>query len=143
MAKPIPTASEVAAKWVKRASAATEDLVAGVKAATWKTEAIAGEDNFKTAMSNVLNKQLRKKGIEKSSDTAWQTGVETNKDRYGTGVINSESEMAQGMTPVLNDIKTAVAALPKKGPKGSAVNYDRSKQLGTKLHDAAESRKSA
>lgn len=143
MAKPIPTAQEVATKWVKRAENATDDLVSGVKASTWKAEAINGEDNFKTAMNNVLSKGLRKKGIEKSSDTEWQNGVETNKDRYATGVKNAETEMAQGMTPVLNDIKAAMATLPKKGPKGSAVNFDRSKQLGTKLHDAAEARKSA
>ncbi len=143
MAKPIPTAEQVAEKWAKRASAATEDLVSGVKASTWKAEAVAGEDNYKTAMNNVVNKQLRKKGIEKVTDQKWQTGVETNKDRYGTGVTNSQTEMAQGMTPVLNDIKAVMATLPKKGPKGSAVNFDRSKQLGTKLHEAAEARKSA
>jgi len=143
MAKPIPTAQEVAAKWVKRASAATEDLVSGVKAATWRTEAIAGEDVYKTAMTEVLNKQLRKKGIEKVSDLKWQTGVETNKDRYGTGVTNSEAEMAAGMTPVLSDIKSIIPTLAKRGAKGAAVNFDRSKTLGTKLHDAAMARKSA
>lgn len=143
MAKPVPTASEVAKKWVKRAENAGDDLVAGAKAATWKAEAVAGEDNFKKAMQDVISKERRKKGIEKVSDEEWRGGIEKNKDRYGQGVKNSESKMESGMEPVLNDIKAELANLPKRGPKGSAANFDRSKQLGMKLHDKAEVRKGA
>lgn len=143
MAKPVPTASEVAKKWVKRAEIAGDDLVAGAKSATWKAEAVAGEGNFKTAMQEVISKERRKKGIERSSDDVWRGGIEKNKDRFGEGVRQSENEMAQGMEPVLNDIKAELPNLPKRGTKGSAVNFERSKSLGMKLHEKAEARKSS
>lgn len=141
--KPIPTAEEVAKKWVRRAENAGDDLVAGVKSATWKAEAIAGEDNFKTAMQDVISKGKRKKGIEKASDDQWKSGVEQNVARYGQGVRDSEGKMSKGMAPVLADIKAEIPNLPKRGPKGSAANFERSKDLGMKLHERAEARKTA
>lgn len=142
MAKPIPDAATVAAKWKTNASNAQTEYVNNAKLSTWKTEAIAGEDNFKKAMQDVISKERRKKMIEKSSDAAWQKGIEDNAGRYSDGVGKAESEMAAGMTPVLNDIKANLPNLPKKGPKASAENFERSKKLGMALHDAAEKRKS-
>jgi hypothetical protein len=136
MGKPIPDASSVAKKWADRAGTSGAELVAKAKQSTWKTEAAAGEANYKRAMSDVISKELRKKGIEKSSDTAWQNGIEQNMDRYETGVKNSEGKMQAGMTTVLNDIKAGMAALPPKGPKGSSENYKRSEMMGKALHDA-------
>lgn len=143
MGKPIPTSSEVAKKWKDRASGAQSEYVAKVKVSTWKTEAVAGEDNFKTAMANVVSKELRKKGIEKRSDSDWQNGVEKKADRYGTGVTGAETKFDSGIAPVLTDIKSALSTLDKRGPRGSASNYTRSSKLGTALHDAKLKRKGA
>lgn len=141
MAKPIPTASDVAKKWVTRGKAAEDDFVKGAKSATWKTEAVAGEANYKKAMDEVIKNERRKKGVERTSDDTWRGGIERNKDRYGTGIENSENEMASGIEPVLNDIKAEVPNLKARGPKGSAENFERSKQLGMKLHEKSLARK--
>lgn len=143
MGKPLPTASEVAEKWSTRASGAQADYVSQVKKATWKTEAVAGEANFKTAMNNVIAKELRKKGIEKVSDTVWQNGVEENAGRYGSGVTSDSGKLAMntGMTPVMNDIKTGQGQLKARGPKGSAQNFQRSTDIGTFLHNESVKRK--
>lgn len=143
MGKQIPSATDVAKKWRERAEGAADELVKGAKASTWKTDAVAGEANFKTAMTTVINKELRKKGIEKSSDAMWQKGIEDNKDRYPAGVKLAETEMATAMNVVLSDIKAEMPNLPKKGVKNSEDNWKRSKQLGSKLHTQAESRKGA
>ncbi len=143
MARPIPDATSVAKKWANNASNASQELVDRVKQSTWKSDAIAGEENFSKAMSEVVSKKLRMKGIEKSSDAKWQGGVEKNKDRYEKGVKDAETEMASAIQVVLNDEKTIVSQLPKKGPKGSAGNYDRSKRVGEYLHDQKVKRKGA
>ncbi len=143
MAKPIMSPQDAAKKWAERGSASGAELVKRVKESTWKTEAVAGEDNFKTAMNEVIAKGLRKKGIEKASDAKWQGGIEKNQGRYEQGIRDSQPDMEAAMTVVIGDIKTAVSQLKARGPKGSASNYDRSKQLGTSLHDAATKRKSA
>ncbi len=145
MGHPIPDAATVAAKWSKNAGNAVDEYVTKVKGSTWKTEAVAGEDNYKTAMTTVISKELRKKGVEKSSDTVWQGGVEKNKDRYGTGVRDNQDKMQTGINPVLTDIKSAIsdARYPKKGPKGASSNYDRSKFIGSKLHDESLKRHGA
>ena len=142
MAKPIPSADQVAKKWKERASAAEGEYVANAKASTWKAEAMAGEDNYKKAMQDVISKGKRNKGIEKSSDAKWSGGIETNRSRYSSGVTNAEAAMAAGMNNVLNDIKAELPNLGKRGPKGSSENFERSKKLGTALHAKAETRKS-
>lgn len=141
MAKPIPTAQEVAAKWKKNASGAESEYVSKVKQSTWKAEAVAGEDNYAKKVQEAISKKSRMKAIEKSSDAAWQGAVEAKSGRYSSGVSGAENDMASGMTPVLNDIKAGMATLSKRGPKGSSENYERSKKLGSALHDSAEKRK--
>lgn len=143
MAKPLPTPDEVAKKWATRGAAASNEWVSQVKKSTWKTEAIAGEDNYGKSMQKVIQEKRRMKGVEKASDADWQEGVEKNESRFSTGITNSEGKMAEGMSVVLNDIKTAEATLPKRGPKGSPENFNRSKMMGEALHKKAEERKSA
>ena len=143
MGKPLPTASEVASKWVKNGSAAGSEWVSQAQKSTWKTEAIAGEKNFGIQMQKVISDKLREKGIEKASDADWQNGIKENESRFTTGITNNKAKMAEGMSNVLNDIKAAEATLPKRGPKGSPENFNRSKMMGEALHDKAEKRKSA
>ena len=143
MGKPLPTPDEVAAKWSSRGSAAGGEWVSQAAKSTWKTEAIAGEDNFGKQMQKVISEKRRMKGIEKASDADWQEGIKQNESRFTTGITNSKGKMAEGMSNVLNDIKSAEAKLPKRGPKGSPENFQRSKILGEELHAKAEARKSA
>jgi hypothetical protein len=142
MGKPIPTADEVAQKWKTRGSGAQTEYVNKAKVSTWKTEAVAGEDNFNKSMQQVLANKSRQKGIEKVSDTDWQSGIEKNAGRYSQGINDSVDKMSAGIGNVLNDIKAVVPTLGKRGPKGSAENYQRSQKVGQALHDAAMKRKS-
>lgn len=143
MGKPIPDASEVAKKWATRAGAAQSEYVDKVKQSTWKAEAAAGEDNYAKAIQDAVAKKKRLAGINKVSDQQWQKAVEDKASRFSDGVSKSTDKMATGIGAVLNDIKSAMPALAKRGPKGSAENYNRSKQLGDALHTAAEKRKGA
>ena len=143
MGKPLPSPDEVASKWATRGAAAGSEWVSQAAKSTWKTEAIAGEDNFSKQMQKVISEKRRMKGIEKASDSDWQNGIKENESRFTTGITNNKDKMAEGMTVVLNDIKTAEATLPKRGPKGSPENFQRSKLMGEALHAKAEARKSA
>ena len=143
MGKPIPSADEVAKKWATRAGAATTDYVSGAKSATWKAEAAAGEANYAKAIQEAISKKSRLAGINKVSDADWQAAVESKSSRYGDGVSKGTAKMSAGMTPVLNDIKSNIASLPARGPRGDPGNYQRSQKLGQALHDSATKRKSA
>ena len=143
MGKPLPTPDEVAKKWAERGSASGSEWVNQAAKSTWKTEAIAGEANYGKQMQKVISEKRREKGIEKASDAQWQEGIKKNESRFTTGITNSQGKMSEGMTAVLNDIKTAEAQLPPRGPKGSPENFQRSKMLGEELHKKAEARKSA
>lgn len=135
MARPIPDAASVAKKWADRASGASGEWVNRIKQSTWKSDAIAGEDNFQKAMSEVVSKKLRMKGIEKSSDAKWQQGAADSETIFADKVRKAEGTMSTAIQQVLNDEKTIVAQLPKKGPRGSPGNYDRSRKVGEHLHD--------
>lgn len=141
MGKPIATPDEAAKKWKKNAAGAESEYVEQVQKSTWKTEAKAGEENYGKAMRNVVDKKLREKGIDNASDEKWRDGVESKKNRFSEGVDKGEEDMKNGITDVINDIKAEVPQLKSRGPKGSAENFERSKQLGMKLHDAAMKRK--
>lgn len=143
MGKPIPDAASVAKKWVSRAGAAQSEYVDKVKQSTWKAEAAAGEDNYAKAVQDAIAKKKRLAGINKTSDQAWQDAVSKKAGRFSEGVQGAESSMSEGIGAVLNDIKSAMPSLDKRGPKGSPGNYNRSAQLGKALHDAAEKRKGA
>lgn len=140
MGKPMPDAASVAKKWAARASGAAQEWVDKIGQSTWKIEAIAGEANYNAAMQKVLANKSRSKGIEKSSDSEWQTGAKNSQAIYSQKVTLAEADMMKGIGTVLNDIKTGMGTLAARGPKGSPGNYGRSQKLGEFLHTQAETR---
>lgn len=75
------------------------------------------------------------KGVARAGTAKWQKGAtEKGPGRWTSGVAAAEDEYRQGMGAVIQVIEGTT--LPPRGPKGDPKNYDRSRVLGTKLHDA-------
>jgi len=99
----------------------------GVRAASWRDKAMSddAEKNYAGAMSEVIAKKKRAKGIAKVSDDEWRTKAITK----GAAVIGDRmrgavSDYERGFRPYHEVIKSTVETLPAKGLDPMA-NIDR------------------
>lgn len=127
----------VAQKFVTRASAAAPDYATGVQGAgpKWLSNAAAAEPNYvqgvqAAASRGAYGKGLQKHGAQKYQDNATKLGSQ----RYGPGVANAQAAYARGVDPYLNVLKGL--DLPKRGPKGSPQNSQRSAAVAVALNKA-------
>ena len=122
-------------KWITRARVAGPDYAAGVAAPKrpWAESAAAAADTYHQAVSSPDSKTLFQRGIRKAGNERWQRmATEKGVARFADGVEKSEPYMRQAMGEVLSQIEAVT--LKGRGPRGSAGNYDRVKQIGDKLH---------
>ncbi len=133
----VPSIGDVSAKWQRRASAASQDLIAGInRAATaWApaTEAAAGrwfegvtQANGRDAFAEGVRSAGNEKWLRKSRALASQ--------RYGAGVVAGAGDYSSGFAPFLQVI--AALDLPERGVRGSETNFDRSARVGRALNAA-------
>jgi hypothetical protein len=125
-----------AGKWSTRASAASGDYLSGVEAATWKSHVTSeqAKKNYAAALANAPAKWTRKVGAV--SDEDWKAGVRSvGQSRFAQGVSAKSDRWAKGFAPYHAVI--AGTDLGPRGARGDPANYERSKKLGTALHDKA------
>jgi len=88
---------------------------AGIRAAVWRQPSIAGEANFKAAMSRVVAEELRRKGVEKVTDDEWRNAAVTK----GVPIISARirdalDEWVAVFGPMYDRIRRLVPTLPPK-----------------------------
>lgn len=73
---------------------------AGVKTATWQSEAVAGQDLYVTQMSNSDVLARRAKGIERVSDETWRTKtIKKGKAVIGARMKDASADQVSGFRP--------------------------------------------
>lgn len=124
------------AKWKSKVAGAGADYIDGVTnpKADWQTETSKAEGSYEQGVTNAISRKAFGKGVAKAGTAKWQTGaIEKGGTRWTAGVALAEDEYRMGMGEVIQVIEST--ALPPRGPKGDPKNYDRTRILGTKLHD--------
>lgn len=124
------------AKWKSKVAAAGPDYLDGVTnpKADWQTETSKAEGSYEQGVQRAIANKLFGKGVSKAGTAKWQKGAtEKGPMRWTSGVAMAEDEYRSGMGEVIQVIEGT--ALPPRGPKGDPKNYDRTRILGTKLHD--------
>ena len=131
------TASQVAQKFVDRASAAAGDYVAGAEQTTkdQSAAAIASKEIYKQALTASFQRDSYSKGLAKSGKTGWLNGVRAKGGaRYAGGVSASASKYATE-SGKFDTARNAASNLPR-GIKGSETNLARVKAVVTALRTA-------
>lgn len=131
------TASQVAQKFVERASAASGDYVAGAETTTkdQSAAAIAAKEIYKQALTASFTRDSFSKGLQKAGKGKWLKGVkEKGGARYAGGVAASAAEYATE-SGKFDGARNAAANLPR-GLKGSETNLARVKAVVTALRTA-------
>lgn len=127
MAAPkVPSITDVAAKFARRAQSAGPEYESGVRnpAVPWAAASTAANGSYEAGVQAGISRKAYTKGIANAGDGRWQRGaVEKGPARYAQGVQLAEGDYAQRMGPVLDLISRT--DLPARGPRGSAQNLQR------------------
>lgn len=122
-------------KWLARARVAADDYAKGIAAPKkpWAAAAAAAADTYMAAVSSPTTKSLFLRGIRRAGDARWaEMAAKKGVARFAQGVELSEQYYRSQIADVLAQIEGVT--LKARGPRGSAQNYARVKQIGDKLH---------
>jgi len=128
-------ADRAVSKWLARARVAGDDYAKGIAAPKkpWAAAAAAAADTYFSAVSSPTTKSLFLRGIRRAGDARWaEMAMKKGVGRFATGVELSEQYYRSQIGDVIAQIEGVT--LKARGPRGSAQNYGRVKQIGDKLH---------
>lgn len=126
-----------AQKFAQRASAAASDYISGVKnpRTSWQGATLAGEANYESGVQEAIGRKAFGSGVQKVSDATWSNKAATKGGRnYPTAVREAAPDWQAGFAPYASVLNSTT--LPPRGPRGSAMNYDRSRAVGEALNKA-------
>lgn len=126
MAIQVRSAAESAAKFVKRAAAASEDYKSGVSNAgpRWQAGAAASEPAYEEGVQAAISEKRFRRGIEKAGPQKYQdNAVKLGPERFRQGVANAESAYNRGVQPFVTAM--AGATLSPRGARTSGANLRR------------------
>jgi len=124
-------------KWHRRASAATSDYEYGVKNTDkdWAANLKARKNAILQAIQQAFADGRFERGIDEVGHEGWKKAtLEKGVARYTSGIEAGKSKYEAKMSKVLDIIRSV--ELPEKGPRGDPRNWERSKVLGMRLHEA-------
>lgn len=124
----IKDTSTLAAKFVKRAQAATTDLQNGLQnpRRSQTAEAIAAVPRWTQAVSSPDASKRLATNLQKAGDGKWQANAirkGVTEGRYSAGVGSAGPDWAAGTEPMLNALRNLT--LPEKGLRRSPQNLQR------------------
>jgi len=133
----VPSASAIAAKFIRVTPGRQEDFEDGVRnpREDWAGNTAAAEGNYEDGVRKSIDRKAFGKGVRDAGTAKQQAatiekGVEQG--RWAAGVRGSEATMAAAMEPVVRVMEAV--KMPPKYSKGDPRNYDRVKAIGTALH---------
>lgn len=134
MAIRVKDAATVARKWATRAASASGDYAAAVKeaGADWEANTIAGAENYAQGVTQSIGDRRYEKGVREAGQGKYVARASTlGSQRFAPGVQASEADMARGVAPVLETIRSI--NLPPRRPKGDPGNMERANAVAMAL----------
>ncbi|MFA6161764.1 MAG: hypothetical protein WC766_06410 [Patescibacteria group bacterium] len=131
------SASVSAVKWAQRAGSAASDFVNGAKNTTkdQAQAAIAGFENYKSALTASFAKGSFAKGLQKSGKTGWLNGItEKGEGNFAAGVMAPAAQSKYSTESARFDGARGAAASMPRGPKGSPSNLARVAAVANAQH---------
>lgn len=126
--KPLERASR---KWVSRASIAGPEYTFGIQNPRnpWQEQALAAEDVYKTSVTAAANAGRYGRGVRRAGNDKWQDrSIKKGPGRFAEGVAVAQPDWEAGFSPF--HAAFSALTLPKRGPRNSPANYQRSQLVG-------------
>ena len=130
----VPSAQEVAQKWVSRAALASADYRSGIQRTTdWAGPTLAAEQTYVTAVTEAAAAGRFGRGVTAAGTAKWKDrALAVGTTRFASGVAAAESTFRTAIAGVLDLIRSL--DLPPRGPRGDPGNFERSRIVGDALH---------
>jgi hypothetical protein len=116
----------VVEKWANRSAGAASEYRTGVERADgWASATMAGKENYVQGVQQAISRGAFEKGVRDAGDERYKSGA-TGKgaDRYAGGIAAGKDRYRGGVAEYLSFIGNLT--LPKRGPRGSPENSQRS-----------------
>lgn len=129
--------ARIVSKWADVTPGRAPYYEEGVKSprADWATEAAKAAKTWAEAITEAASRDAYRKGVQEAGTEKWQRKATTvGVERYGPGVRAAAPDFEKGFAPYHSVLERIT--LKPRGPKGSAINYERVKQIGDALHKA-------
>lgn len=115
-----------AEKWVRKASASTQDYSEGIAnpRTPWASATAAAAANQAAGVQAAIQRKAFEKGVARAGDEKWKRKSEgVGSARFSQGVQAGANDYATGVAPYLQVIESTT--LPPRGPKGDPRNIQR------------------
>ena len=124
MAKQSRSPTDAANNYVSNTANAQSFYESRASSADWKSGAGSpqAENNYKTAMQQVIAQGSRNAAIQSTPNEVYQSGVRAGAGRYSSGTAAAKAKVEAVMNKLIPDINSAKASLPARGPRGSTQN---------------------
>lgn len=122
-------------KWKRKAGSSQQDYEDGVRLTTndWGTKTSAASTSYVAGVQAAIGAKRWEAGVAKAGTAGWrEPTLAKGPARWAQGIQLSGDKYAQGFAPYAQVISSTT--LPPRGPRGAAVNYQRSQALGQALN---------
>lgn len=132
----VPSTSDAAEKFSRRASAAGQDYQSGVENTSSQEQqeaTLEAANRWETGVQDAIQNNAFSRGVSNSTKD-WQTeALEVGASRFTQGASRAQGEYEESVQPFFDALESAT--LSPRGPRGSPENYDRSREVGQLLHE--------
>ncbi len=133
----IRSTAAIATKWLTVTPQRRQQYENGLKnpKKDWETETLAAEDAYEEGIQAAIADKRFGKGVKAAGTAKWQEKALTlGVNRWPTGVQAAGEDYEKGFGPYRDVIERTT--LSPRFKRGDPRNYDRTREMGTALHDA-------
>lgn len=133
----IASPNEIAEKWSRRAGNAANEFEEGVSRSSdseWESATANAEDSWSDGVTAAASEGRFSSGVQSTSKSWQERTMNLGTQRYSSGVRESQQEYEQGFAPYADVISGTT--LSPRGARGDSQNYERSREMGERLHQA-------
>lgn len=127
-----------AEKFERRASQAGQDYEQGVSETSdseWQSATIDGADNWEAGVQQAIQNGSFESGVNNPNKSWQQASLETGSGRFVEGAGQAGDTWQSAFSTYADTLESL--NLQPRGARGSESNYQRSRQVGEALHNAA------
>jgi len=131
----IRSLDSIVQKWTQETPARAAYYVQGIEEYTgdWAAVTAAADEARKAGLADADRRDAWRKGVRARGTDGWKEKAKVKGGRnYGPGVQDAGPDYRRGFEPYHAAISRL--SLSKRGPRGSAQNYQRVKEIGDALH---------
>jgi hypothetical protein len=132
----VPSTSDAAEKFSRRASQAGQDYQTGVQNSSDQEQqqaTLEARERWAQGVQDAISNDSFGRGVQNTTKSWQQEALEVGSSRFTQGAQRAQNEYAESVQPFFDALESLT--LSPRGPRGSPENYERSSEVGRRLHE--------